>query len=142
MAYEGVTIGGKHTFHTWGLMLSKKPQISPPEVETKLVHLPGTSTVLDLSEIQTGTIPYKTRAITIETFLPCKREDWAWVYSQLLNQVHGRRLKIEFDDDPDWYYIGRVTVQPMEAGNVCAFITINVEADPYKHARQGSGVAL
>lgn len=139
---NGVTIGGKHTFHTFGLLLESKPTISPPEPKTKLVQIPGTDGVIDLSESLTGSIAYQLRTITIQAFLPCRREDWDWKYSQILNHMHGKRMRIIFDEDPEWYYIGRVTVQEMKPEKVCAYITITAEVEPYKHRLQGSGVSL
>lgn len=140
---HGVTFGNKHSFRAWGLMLRVRPEISPPKPQTKLIHVPGTNTVIDLTETLTGgEVKYEPRKIKCIFCVVGGRQNWAKVYSDVLNDVHGKRLKIIMDDDPNYYYIGRVAVNQWESEEAMASIVIEADVEPYKHVRHGEGRRL
>lgn len=138
----GVTFGNKHSYRTWGLLLKEYPYISPPEPKTKLVEVPGTDTVIDLTETLTGSVKYGMREAEFQFYLYGNRKKWKETYSAILNTLHGKRVKIVMDDDPNWYYIGRVTVGELEADKAAAGLTISAQVEPYKRARYGEGRKL
>ena len=139
---HGVTFGTKHSYRAWGLMLKSRPIITPPVPKTKLIQVPGTSKVIDLTETLTGSVEYETRSIRCEFCVLGGRPKWAAVYSDVLNEIHGQRLKIVMDDDPNYYYIGRVAVDECASEQASATIVITAEVEPYKHARHGEGRML
>lgn len=140
---HGVTFGTKHSFRTWGLMLKNRPFISPPKPKTKLIQVPGSDTVIDLTESLTGgEVKYEQREIRCEFCVLGGRPNWSAIYSAILNEIHGKRLQIVMDDDPNYYYIGRVAVDQWESEEATATVVITAEVEPYKRARYGEGRRL
>ena len=139
---HGVTFGTKHSYRAWGLMLSVRPEISPPRPQLKLIQVPGSNTVIDLTEALTGEVKYEPRKIKCIFSVVDGRSKWSAVYSEVLNDVHGKRLKITMDDDPNYYYIGRVVVNQWESEEAIATIVIEAEVEPFKYNRHGEGRRL
>lgn len=132
---RGVTFNGKHSWWDWGLLLRDFPVVSPPKPKTKLVEIPGTDAVIDLTEALTGQVHYKQREIKcVFTFIG-DRSNWETVYTDILNHLHGKQLQIILDDDEDYYYTGRAKVEGWEPGQYAANIIITAEVNPYKTAR-------
>ena len=46
---NGVIFNEKHTHRDWGLLLRRRPQISPPAPKTKLIQVPGSDAIIDLT---------------------------------------------------------------------------------------------
>lgn len=139
---HGVTFGNKHSYRTWKLMLKSRPEISPPKPKTKLIQVPGTNTVIDLTESLTGEVKYEPRTIRCEFCVVGGRLKWPAVYSAVLNELHGKKMQIIIDDDPNYYYTGRVAVDQWASEEVTATIVITAEVEPYKLARYGEGRSL
>ena len=134
----GVTLGGKHTYRDWGLFPKSRPTIAPPSVVTNYVSVPGLDGQLDLSEVLTGRAGYGTRNFTAEFIVINARNRWDTLYSEMLDTLHGQRVQIILDEDPDYYYTGRVTVNAMESDRKTATISLKAVCDPYKLEITGS----
>ena len=139
---HGVIFNDKHTYRDWGLLEKSKPKISPPEAKTKLVELPLSDAVIDLTEVMTGKVHYHLRKLDFEFVTMEPRSRWPILYSDIVNAIHGKRVRIIMDDDPNWYYIGRVTVGEFEADKKTATLSITAQVEPYKRERFGNGVRL
>ncbi len=139
---QGVSFDNKHSYRTWKLMLKSKPVISPPTPKTKLIQVPGSNTVIDLTEALTGEVKYELRTIRCVFCVVGGRLKWPAVYSAVLNEIHGKRMKIVMDDDPNYYYIGRVAVSQFDSDEASATIVVTAEVEPYKRARHGEGRRL
>lgn len=140
---QGVTFGNKHSYRSWKLLLKSKPVISPPKPKVKLIPVPGTNTVIDLTESLTGgEVKYEQRSIRCEFYVVGGRSKWSAVYSAVLNEAHGKKLNIIMDDDPNYYYVGRVTIDDVYSNESAATIVITAEVEPYKRARYGEGRRL
>lgn len=140
---QGVTFGDKHTYRAWKLLLKSNPVISSPKPKTKIILVPGTNTVIDLTESLTGgEVKYEPRTIQCEFYVMGGRSKWPAVYTAILNEIHGKKLKIIMDDDPNYYYFGRVTIDDFQSDKTAASIVITAEVEPYKRARHGEGRML
>jgi predicted phage tail component-like protein len=131
---QGVKFDDKHSYYHWGLMFKSRPVISPPTPKTKYVEVPGKSGAIDMTDTLTGYTQYQNRKISFEFIIMAGRENWPAIYSDLLDTLHGKKVRITFDDDPDYYYTGRVTVGKWDAEIVTAVITMSAEVEPYKTA--------
>ena len=129
---QGVKFDDKHSYYHWGLMFKKRPVISPPTPKTKYVEVPGADGAIDMTDTLTGYTQYQNRQISFEFILMAGRENWPAIYSDLMDTLHGRKVKITFDDDPDYFYTGRVTVGKWNAEMVTAVITMTAEVEPFK----------
>lgn len=136
---RGVTFNGKHSYWDWGLLPVNHPIVSPPEPKTKLVEIPGSDVVIDLTEKLTGQVHYRQRKITCFFTLTCHRDRWAQVYSEILNHIHGKSVQIILDDDMEYSYTGRAEITAWEPTDHAANITITAEVEPYKTARFTTG---
>ena len=138
----GVKFGDKHTYWDWGMLMKTRPVISPPKPKIKLIPVPGSDFIIDLTESQTGKIHYEPRTISFEFISMEERERWPALYSDILNYIHGRRLPIVMDDDPNFYYVGRVSVDEMKTEKKTVILTMTATVEPYKHEINGEGKCL
>lgn len=134
----GVTFGQKHTYRDWGLLPKSRPTAAPPDVVTNYVDVPGLDGQLDLSEVLTGRVGYQTRDFSAEFLVIAARTRWDTLYSEILDTLHGQRVKIILDEDPGYYYMGRVTVNTLKSDRKTATISIKAVCDPYKLEIAGS----
>lgn len=139
---HGVIFGDKHTYRDWGLLTKTRPSISPPTPKLKLIPVPGSDAVIDLTESLTGRVHYEPRTISFEFTVMAERAKWPALYSEILTYLHGRRIRIVMDDDPNFYYTGRVTVGDLEPQKKTATLSMKAEVEPYKRERFGEGRAL
>lgn len=129
---NGVTFGDKHSYRDWGLILKSRPVISPPSPKTLYIDIPGSDGVLDLTESLTGDVKFENRTITCEFNVIDSRKRWSNIYSEILDYLHGQRIKIILDEDPTYYYVGRFQVNEWKSDKVTSLITIEGNVEPYK----------
>ena len=127
-----------HTFDDWNLILKSRPEISPPEPKTEYVDLPGADGHLDLTEALTGEVVFNPRNISMVFRVVQGNEEWPSVYSDILDFLHGRKVKIVMDDNPDYYYVGRVTVEGWDSSSNHSEIKLKAIVEPYKMERSSS----
>lgn len=132
---RGVTFGNKHSWFDWGLLLKSFPVVSPPEPKKKVVEIPGTDEVIDLTKMLTGKVHYKQRKITCQFTLSCHRDRWETVYTEILKHLHGKTMEIILDDDAEYAYTGRAEITSWNPGLHAADVVITAEVEPYKTAR-------
>ena len=133
--------GEKNTFEDWGLMLSRV-SISDPEPQIITTDIPGRNGPLDLSEVLTGYVTYKNRKIELEFDASSSYDEWPALRSKISNYLHGKSRKIVFDNDPEFYYFGRFTVDHRLSDEATATVIITGSVDPYKYDAELSEVSL
>lgn len=139
---RGVTFGNKHSYRAYGLVLKEYPIFTAPTVKKKLVEVPGSDVVLDLTESLTGKVQYGTRKGVFEFTVMGGRSRWPAVYTALLNDLHGKRMEITLDDDLNYYYTGRVEVSDWQSDKTTATIVLTAEVEPHKKQKHTGGVML
>lgn len=139
---QGVIFNEKHSYRDWDLLLKSRPQISPPSPKFKLIQVPGSDHVIDLTESLTGQVHYEPRTIRFEFITKADRSRWASLYTEILDYLHGKQVRIIMDDDPNFYYTGRVAVEGMETDKKTATLTMTATVEPYKRERFGEGRCL
>ena len=60
-------------------------------------------------------------------------EQWSDKVSEIENYLHGKRMKVVFDDDANYYYIGRLKVNEWSSQKSIGKLVIECVADPYKY---------
>lgn len=103
-------------------------EIPLPEVQTNYVAVPGRDGSLDLTEAF-GSVRYGDRVITLTMYAVGNYRPRLF---EFVNLVHGRRMRVEFDKDPDYFYTGRVTVDAIEKRDGYCAMSVTVTAEPYK----------
>ena len=128
----------RHTADDWGLVMSEKV-IGTPTIKERITELVDRDGVLDHTESLTGVPAYNTRELSFTFEYLDAIEDWADLFTEIRNFLHGRRLRIHEPDDPGYYYLGRVSVSDPSGGLVKAF-TVTVRADTWKYPIGGETV--
>jgi hypothetical protein len=124
----------KHSYKDFGIYPKTKGMPDPPKVQTEFLDIPGMDGRLDASQALDGLVHYENRDYEQDFLIVNKEIDWHTVYSTLLNALHGRHMMLIFDDDPLWYYDGRLEVgvpKPDDAGYIV--IPIKGTLKPYKY---------
>lgn len=134
----GTQFGDKHSTKDWGVYPSIRPEIGLPEVNTNFVEIPYSNVTLDFTEVLTGSPTYRNREITWKFLYIGKRENWSQKYSEIASDVHGKRLKIVMDEDPNYYYMGRCEMESWESDKLSSTITIKATCDPFKYESTSS----
>lgn len=129
---NGVKIGDKHSFNDFGLILSSKV-IRPPEPQLEKVNVPLRDGSIDLTESLTDETKFKDRTITLNFSVVDPMNTWASKISMIENYLHGQRLKIIFDEDPAFYYVGRVSVNQWTSEKSIGKLVIECTVEPFKY---------
>lgn len=138
MGVYGVTFDDLHTWDAWKLYLTAPATISHPAARVKIVEVPGMDGGLDASDAPAGRVTYETRDLRCCCLSKALPKAWPALYSELLNKLHGKEMKITIDEDPDYYYLGRVSVGKPSYDRAWR-IDISATCDPYKY-RQASTI--
>lgn len=133
---------GLDTYEDFHLIPSSRPTVSMPGVETKFVTIPGRDGSVDLSSFLRGDRPAfgdrtGTWEFKVENDFDVDANDeefWMTIYPRLLNELHGKKFKMVLrEDDPDYYWEGRVTVDKYEPGDGShSEVSISYAVSPFK----------
>jgi phage-related protein len=127
---KGIKFGNYHSYNDFSLILSQKTIGAPsPKVET--IEIPGGDGVLDLTDFF-GEVKYNNRNLSFDFSTIIPQADFLDLFSEIQNAIHGQKMQIVLDDDPEWYYIGRVTVPEWKTEKSIGKITIDCDCEPYK----------
>lgn len=130
--YHSVTFGDKNTWDDWHLIPSSRPLFLPPDVKTNYVDIPGTDGHADITEALTGEVLYKNRQGSIEFYVANGYQEWEYLYSEIMNYLHGQKMRAYLEDDPGFYYEGRFSVSKWESNKYRSTIVIEYNVAPYK----------
>ena len=138
--YNAVTIkieGTQNEYHTledWGLYVQNADCIGRPVQYTRYIEIPGRNGLLDLSEVINGRQIYTSRPLKIVLAGIREKKNWDGVMSEFRNKINGRICQFIFDNDPSYFWRGRVEIDNFNANLSVGTFTINVPtADPYKY---------
>ncbi len=135
--YHSIIISGKNTYDEWGIVPTSRPSVSMPKVKTQATDLPAAHGQLDYTGYLLSEVPYGQRTGSW-TFAVRARSTWASVYSSLANYLHGQRHTVILEDDPDYQYVGRLTLNPWSSKEAWSEITIDYDLDPFKYSATAS----
>jgi phage-related protein len=128
---KGVLFGEYHTWGDFQLVMNEK-EISAPEPKTHYVEVEGADGSLDFSEAF-GEVKFKRRKLKyVFTSLVPRKSFWT-EFTRIQNILHGKEFKIIDDEDPEYYYIGRVTIDKWKIDKVVGSFEVDIEAKPYKY---------
>lgn len=127
---KGVKFDNLHTYDDFSLILSSK-KIGVPQPKTELLEVPGSDEMLDFTEFF-GDVKYENRKLEFEFTTLVPQTKFMTLFSRIQNALNGKRMKIVLDEDPDFYYSGRVSVKEWLADRSIGKITIECDCDPYK----------
>lgn len=130
----GVTFDGRiHTWRDWGLNLVSI-YIPMPKPKSQLIDIPGGDGSIDLTEIN-GRPVYDNRD-GMELVFDLMDEDykvWFLKYSEFAKEIHGKKVKMVLDDEPEHYYMVRLNLDGQKTNPVYGEITLSGTAEPFKY---------
>ena len=125
---KGIKFGNYHSFQDLHLILSKK-EIGSPAVKVKKIEVEGADSDLDLTEFF-GEPKYENVKHTFDfkTILT----DSLSIFSKVKNALHGKKVRIILDDDPTFFWLGRLHVSSFVDEKGIGSLTIEADCEPYK----------
>lgn len=139
---DGVMLNDKHSLTDYGMVMKDRPIIGPPEPKTATIDVPGSDGVLDMTEAITGEVKFKPRPIVLTFKARIADSEQAEFESTLMDDLHGKRIDVILDEDPEWVWTGRASVAFSDKRDWQETITISLTADPYKLAKEETVIEL
>ena len=137
---QGIRFGNYHSYHDFHLILANKT-VGTPSPKTETIDIPGGDGVLDLTEYF-GDVKYENRPLSYEFSTMVPRSEFPSVFSAVQNALHGRKLPIIDDEDPEWFYTGRISVSEWKAEKNIGKLTIDCDCEPYRSRISSQAVNL
>ena len=137
---KGITFGALHSYNDLNLILSSK-EIGSPEVQERKIEIEGSDSAIDLTEFfgepKYEDVTHKFHFSAIGT-----QEQLLSLFSTVKNALHGKKMRIILDDDPLFFYMGRIKVLPFTNEKNIGKITIEADCEPYKYRMKAKSVNL
>lgn len=129
---KGIKFDNLHTYQDLHLILQPGKEIGSPDVKKMEIDIEGADGSLDLTDFF-GEPKYSnlTHRFDFATIVP--QAQFLSLFSTVKNALHGKKMRVIFDDDPLFYYIGRPYVSKFTNEKNIGFISIEVECEPYKY---------
>lgn len=125
---KGAVFDGKHT-KDYGAVMNYA-RVTPPAVKENYVDIPGGDSSIDLTET-VGGIAYNDGMIDFKFTLMdfSKKED-------MKNHLHGKRMQIILEREPEFYYEGRVSCSADERIGLHYELLFMAKVKPYKYEKR------
>lgn len=127
----GVTLGGYHSYTDLGLIL-QTVAMPLPTPKTSAIDVPGMDGSIDLTEAF-GPVKMQNRLITMTLSDKSFYLRRYGIQSFVSNLLHGKKVQIIFDEDPGYYYIGRLTIGEFYPEGSVRTVSITADCEPYKY---------
>ena len=135
--YHSITIGSKNTWNDWHLIPATRPLFNPPSVKESTIDIPGGDGALDLSTALSGRPIYNNRTGSWTFYVENDFKPWSTLYSEIMEYLHGQTLRAWLEDEPEYYYEGRFSVNEWKSEAQWSQIVIDYNVGPYKKHEAG-----
>lgn len=137
---KGITFGELHSYDDLQLILNSK-EIGSPEVKTRIIEVEGADSSLDFTEFF-GEAKFENvkHKFQFSTIVP--QSQFLSLFSAVKNALHGKKLRIILDGDPQFFYIGRIHVSSFTNEKSVGIISIECDCEPYKYSLQPTIVSV
>lgn len=127
---KGITFGSYHSYDDLQLILNSK-EIGCPEVKVNEIDIEGADGSLDLTEFF-GEPKYENvkHKFQFSTIVP--QAQFLSAFSKVKNALHGKKKRIILDDDPLFYYMGRLHVSQFTNDKRIGMVSVEADCEPYK----------
>lgn len=128
-----IDFGTKNSYEDFGLIL--RPKARPkPEPKYEYVSIPARNGDLDLTEAF-GDVFYENLSFPLDFNVIDAMNTWDSKLREITNYLHGRKLEVTFSDDPDYYYLGRITVNELASDKNTGLLSLECNFEPYKYKK-------
>ena len=128
MQIYGAVFGGRHFMEDYGAIMNYA-MISPPKVKENYVDIAGGDSAIDLTEA-VGGIVYEDGSIEFKFTLFSAEKA-----CQMRNDLHGKRMEILLEREPEFYYNGRLSCAKEGQAGRTYEVYFTAKVHPYKYAR-------
>lgn len=126
---NGVLFGNKNSKDDYGAIMNYA-RITPPSIKENYVDIAGGDSSIDLSEAVGGVV-FEDGKISFKFTLFTRAG-----INKMKNELHGKRLRILLEREPDFYYEGRLAVtSEQQVGNIHE-LYLDARVAPYKLEKQ------
>jgi predicted phage tail component-like protein len=126
-----VKFGDKDSYVDFGLTLRPRPRPKPVP-KYNYVSIPSKNGDLDLTEAF-GDVFYENLTYPLEFNVIDSNNTWEEKLTTITNYLHGQKMKVTFSDDPDYYYLGRITVNELSSDRNVGILSLDCNFEPYKY---------
>ena len=151
---HSIIIDGIDTWKNLHMAPKPRPYVAAPSVKESYVDVPGSNGSLDYTEVLTGGPTFGNRTGQwnfivdegygmegMDQYIPAGGDaSNPFTYqSALLSFLHGRRHKIVLTDEPDYYYMGRLTIDMKLDQSDYSQVVIKYNIEPFKYPSESTG---
>ena len=127
-----IKFGNKDSYTDFNLIL--RPKERPfPTPKTNYVSIEGRDGDLDLTTSLTGDVKYENISYSLEFTLKDERAAWEDTLLELSTYLHGKKMNLTFSEDPNWYYVGRYTLNNVESDRNIGLLVVDCILEPYRY---------
>lgn len=137
---KGITFGTLHSYNDLKLILVKK-EIGSPAVKERKIEIEGADGDLDLTEFF-GEPKYENVIHKFDFMTIVPQAQFLSLFSAVKNVLHGKKMRIVLDDDPLFYYMGRLKVSSFTNEKNIGVISIECDCEPYKYKMKKTVVSV
>lgn len=119
------------SYSDWGIILIPKER-PKPSPKYNYVSIPARNGDLDLTEAF-GDVFYENLSYPLEFNVIDSMNTWDSKLRTITNYLHGQQMKVTFSEDPDYYYLGRVTVNELSSDKSVGILSLECNFEPYKY---------
>ena len=125
----------KNTWDNWGLIPSSRPTMAQPTPVYKYVDIPGRSGSLDMTGylVSNDKPTYQDRKGSFEFYVPNDGTSWLTRRSELASFFDGGKMKMILEDEPDYYYYGRIFFKDWKSDPQFSKVTIEYQVSPFRY---------
>lgn len=123
-----------NTYDDWFLIPESRPTISNPPLQSSYIDVPGASGSIDASEWLTGFPLYGDREGDLVFYVENDHGSWINRRNNINAAIHGRKAKILLEDEKDYFYKGRLSVNDWSSEKNWSKLTIHYRFEPFKYS--------
>lgn len=125
-----------NTLRDWHIVPLGRPVVNPPEQKLTTIDIPGANGILDISNSLTHYPVFNNRTGSMKFAMLVDETDWLTCYTKMLRFLQGNNVKMIMEDDPKYYYEGRVYVDNWDSKNdgTWSEVTIGYDLQPYRRS--------
>lgn len=136
ITFQDLSGNSRNTWTDWYLIPSSRPVVAQAGVSSTLTEIPGRKDgPIDNSKLLTGRLQYSNRSGSFEFLVDNDHEYWETIRSKIVEFLHGKRMRVILEDDPDYYYEGRVSLNEWRSESWNSRVTIGYMLGAYKRHR-------
>ena len=125
-----------NTWDNWFLVPSERPSIAPPSVNAPYDDFKDEFGGINLRLLDTNDVEYTSRSGSHTWIIDNEygeHGNWYDIYSDVMLKLHGKKMKVWLEDEPDFYYYGRLIVANFKSEESYSTIEIQYLFEPYKY---------